>query len=131
VTDLNDQPHAEDNLGGVENSADKRYALRLRKYIDVTVEDALVSLLFRGAIADISPTGMRMIVDQYLPQGSTYWFTMKRNPFLRLRGEVRWIRPFDSDTFQVGVRHVDVTKEDQSRLENFLDLESKRLTTHG
>ena len=39
-------------------------------------------MLFRGAVADISPTGMRIIADQYLPVGAKYTFTMKRNPFL-------------------------------------------------
>ncbi|HTU80645.1 MAG TPA: hypothetical protein VMF61_00860, partial [Candidatus Acidoferrales bacterium] len=51
---------------------DKRYNLRLRKYIDVVVEDPLSAMLFRGAIADVSPTGMRLIADQYLPVGSKY-----------------------------------------------------------
>ena len=77
--------------------ADKRDGLRLRKYIDVVVEDPLSSMLFRGAVADISPTGMRIIADQYLPVGSKYTFTMKRNPYLRLRGQVRWIRAFTGE----------------------------------
>jgi hypothetical protein len=111
------------------DGSDKRYALRLRKYIDVVVEDPLASMLFRGAIADISPTGMRMIVDQYLPAGSKYTFTMKRNPFLRLRGQVRWIRAFEAETYQVGVLIIDATEADQKRLVNFLELERGRLTS--
>lgn len=107
---------------------DKRYSLRLRKYIDVVVEDPLSAMLFRGAIADISPTGMRVIADQYLPAGSKYTFTMKRNPFLRLRGQVRWIRAFTGDTYQVGVLIIEMTEEDRKRLTNFLDLERQRLT---
>ncbi len=106
-----------------------RGSLRLRKYIDVTVEDPLASMLFRGAIADISPTGMRVIVDQYLPVNTKYTFTMKRNPFLKLRGQVRWIRPFEGETYQVGVLIVDATEDDTKRLNNFLELEQKRLTT--
>ena len=106
---------------------DKRYSLRLRKYIDVVVEDPLSAMLFRGAIADISPTGMRVIADQYLPVGSKYSFTMKRNPFLRLRGQVRWIRAFTGDTYQVGVLIVEATEEDRKRLTNFLELERQRL----
>jgi hypothetical protein len=106
---------------------DKRYGLRLRKYIDVVVEDPLSSMLFRGAVADISPTGMRIIADQYLPVGTKYTFTMKRNPFLRLRGQVRWIRAFQGETYQVGVMIVDATEDEKKRLNNFLELERQRL----
>lgn len=112
-----------------ESETDKRYSLRLRKYIDVVVEDPLSAMLFRGAIADISPTGMRVIADQYLPVGSKYTFTMKRNPFLRLRGQVRWIRAFTGETYQVGILIVEATEDDRKRLTNFLDLERQRLTS--
>ncbi len=108
---------------------DKRVALRLRKYIDIVVEDALSSLLFRGAVADISPSGMRVIVDQYLAVGTKYTFTMKRDPFLRVRGQVRWIRAFQGDTYQVGILIVEPMEEDTKRLNNFLELERQRLTT--
>ena len=107
-------------------SNDKRYALRLRKYIDVVVEDPLSSMLFRGAVADISPTGMRIIVDQYLPVGTKYTFTMKRAPFLRLRGQVRWIRAFQGDTYQVGILIVDATEDEQKRLTSFFEMERQR-----
>lgn len=112
-----------------DGDSDKRYSLRLRKYIDVVVEDPLSAMLFRGAIADISPTGLRVIADQYLPVGSKYTFTMKRNPFLRLRGQVRWIRAFTGETYQVGVLIVEATEDDRKRLTNFLDLERQRLTS--
>lgn len=112
-----------------QSDSDKRYSLRLRKYIDVVVEDPLSAMLFRGAVADISPTGMRVIADQYLPVGAKYTFTMKRNPFLRLRGQVRWIRAFTAETYQVGVLIVDATEEDRKRLTNFLDIERQRLTS--
>jgi hypothetical protein len=102
--------------------------IRLRKYIDVVVEDPLSSMLFRAAIADVSETGMRVISDQYLPKNTKYSFTMKSPPSLTLRGEVRWVRAFERDTFQVGVLFVDVNEEDRKRLANFLDLERRRLT---
>jgi PilZ domain len=105
--------------------------VRLRKYIDVVVEDRLSAMLFRGAIADVSETGMRVLVDQYLPKGTKYVFTMKSPPHLALRGEVRWIRDFERDTYQIGVLFVDVNQEDSKRLANFLDLERRRLTTPG
>jgi hypothetical protein len=115
-----------------DEQSDKRVqGLRLRKYIDVVVEDRLSSMLFRGAIADVSETGMRVIVDQYLPKGTKYIFTMKSPPNLSLRGEVRWIRDFERDTYQVGVLFIDVTQEDSKRLANFLDMERRRLTTPG
>jgi|GEM_PF-740588 hypothetical protein len=106
---------------------DKRFGVRLRKYIDVVVEDPLSAMLFRGAVADISPTGMRVIVDQYLPKGTKYTFTMKRNPFLVVKGEVRWIRPFEGDTFQIGVLFLDLRDDDRKRLTSFLDIERQRL----
>jgi len=111
------------------SSTDKRFSVRLRKYIDVVVEDPLSSMLLRGAVADISETGMRVIADQYLPVGTKYTFTMKRNPFLRLRGEVRWIRAFQSETYQVGVLILDATEDDKKRLGNFLELERQRLSS--
>lgn len=111
---------------------DKRSAgLRLRKYIDIVVEDRLSSMLFRAAVADISETGMRVIADQYLPKGTKYTFTMKRSPHLTLRGEVRWIRPFEREAFQVGVLFIDVQEEDRKRLVSFIEIERKRLTTTG
>jgi len=109
-------------------SSDNRNALRLRKFIDIVVEDPLSSMLFRGAVADISPTGMRIIADQYLPVGTKYTFTMKRAPFLRLRGQVRWIRAFQGDTYQVGVLIVDASEDERKRLSNFLEMERQRFT---
>ncbi len=120
---------ADKPAGDAEAERNKRDALRLRKYIDVVVEDPLSSMLFRGAVADISPTGMRIIADQYLPVGTKYTFTMKRNPYLRLRGQVRWIRAFQGETYQVGILIVDATEEEQKRLTNFLELERQRLST--
>lgn len=125
MTDRSGKPAPAPNK---DDGDDKRYNLRLRKYIDVVVEDPLSAMLFRGAIADISPTGMRVIADQYLPVGSKYTFTMKRNPFLRLRGQVRWIRAFTGETYQVGVLIVEATEDDRKRLTNFLELERQRLT---
>ena len=114
----------------IEPESDKRLqGVRLRKYIDVVVEDRLSSMLFRGAIADISETGMRIIADQYLPKNTKYIFTMKSPPHLSLRGEIRWIKDFEKETYQVGVLFVDVPPEDRKRLANFLDMERQRLTT--
>lgn len=110
--------------------SDKRTrGVRLRRYIDVVVEDRLSAMLFRGAIADISETGMRVICDQYLPKGARYVFTMKRPPSLELRGEIRWVKSSDSETFQVGVFFVDVDAEIRKRLFNFLEIERQRLTS--
>lgn len=119
------QPGGEQPEGGEKRTQ----GVRLRKYIDVIVEDRLSSMLFRGAIADISETGMRIIADQYLPKGTKYIFTMKSPPHLSLRGEIRWIRDFERDTYQVGVLFIGVTDEDHKRLANFLDMERRRLVT--
>ncbi len=122
------QPSSADKDGGSEK---RNVGLRLRKYIDVVVEDQLSFTLLRAAIADISPTGMRIIADQYLPKGTKYLFTMKRNPFLALRGEVRWIRNFEKETYQVGVLFVDVVEDDRRRLNSFLEIERQRVITNG
>lgn len=114
-----------------EHNEKRLQGVRLRKYIDVVVEDRLCSMLFRAAIADVSETGMRVIADQYLPKGSKYTFTMKSPPQLTLRGEVRWIKDFERETYQVGVLFVDVNQEDYKRLANFLDMERRRLATPG
>ena len=123
-----------DSKPGSQDDADgdkRNVGLRLRKYIDVVVEDQLSFTLLRAAIADISPTGMRLIADQYLPKGTKYLFTMKRNPFLSMRGEVRWIRNFEKDTYQVGVLFIDVPEEDRKRLTSFLEIERQRVLTNG
>lgn len=104
-------------------------ALRLRKFIEVVVEDKLSFTLFRAAVADLSATGMRVISDQYLPKGTRYTFSFKRSPFLVLRGEVRWVRAFERDTFQVGVLFVDMTDEEKNRLQSFLEIERQRVPT--
>ena len=102
-------------------------ALRLRKFIEVVVEDQLSFTLFRAAVADLSSTGMRVISDQYLPKGTMYTFNLKRAPFLTIKGEVRWIRAFERDTFQVGVLFVDMNDDDRRRLESFLEFERARV----
>ncbi|MEA2720161.1 MAG: PilZ domain [Candidatus Eremiobacteraeota bacterium] len=104
-------------------------SVRLRKFIDVVVEDKLSFTLFRAAVADISATGMRVISDQYLPKGTHYTFTLKRAPFLTTRGEVRWVRALERDTFQVGVLFVDMLDEDKRKLESFLSFERSRVPT--
>jgi len=104
-------------------------SLRLRKFIDVVIEDKQSFTLFRVAVADVSATGMRVISDQYLPKGTRYTFTMKRAPFLTVRGEVRWVRALERDTFQAGVQFVDLSEDDRRRLQSFLDIERSRVPT--
>jgi c-di-GMP-binding flagellar brake protein YcgR len=104
-------------------------AIRLRKFIDVVVEDKISFMLFRAAIADISVTGMRVISEQYLPKGTRYTFTFKRPPFFVLRGEVKWIRPLERDTFQCGVEFVELVDEDRRKLQSFVEIERQRVPT--
>lgn len=120
-----------DQQSGGQQEEKRLQGVRLRKYIDVVVEDRLSSMLFRGAIADISETGMRVIVDQYLPKGTKYIFTMKSPPNLMFRGEVRWLRDFERGQYQIGVLFIDVNQEDSKRLANFLEMERRRLATSG
>jgi c-di-GMP-binding flagellar brake protein YcgR len=104
-------------------------AVRLRKFIDVVVEDKASYTLFRGTVADISLTGMRVISDQYLPKNTRYTFTMKRAPFLTVRAEVRWVRAFERDTFQCGVHFVDMSEDETKRLRSFVEIERQRVPT--
>ena len=104
-------------------------AVRLRKLIDVVVEDKLSFMLIRATIADISGTGMRVISDQYLPKGTRYTFTFKRAPFFVLRGEVQWVRPQQRESFQCGVQFVDVPEADMKRLRSFVEIERQRAPT--
>ena len=60
---------------------------------------------FRGAIADLSPIGTRVVIDQYLR-----------------------IKSVDGDTYHAGIQFVDVQEEDRKRLINFLEIERQRLT---
>lgn len=103
--------------------------IRLRKFIDVVIEDKQSFTLFRAAVADVSATGMRVISDQYLPKGTRYTFTMKRAPFLIARGEVRWVRALERETFQAGIQFVDLSEDDRRRLQSFLDIERSRVPT--
>jgi PilZ domain-containing protein len=104
-------------------------ALRLRKFIEVVIEDKRSSMLFRAAIADVSTTGMRVVCDQYLPKDSRYTFTFKRAPFLTVLGEVRWVRSFERDTFQVGVLFVELGDDARQRLQTFIAIERLRVPT--
>ncbi len=103
--------------------------VRLRKFIEVVIEDKASFTLFRAAVADLSPTGMRVVSEQYLPKGSTYVFTLKRTPFLSARGVVRWIRAFEGDTFHCGIQFVELAEDDRRRLQSFLDIERQRVPT--
>lgn len=101
--------------------------IRLRKSIDVIVEDKVSFTLFRASIADIGPAGMRVTSEQYLPKGTRYTFTFRRAPFFVFRGEVRWVRAFERDTFTAGVRFVELAAADRGRLEQFLATERQRV----
>jgi c-di-GMP-binding flagellar brake protein YcgR len=109
---------------------DGETAVRLRKLIDVVVEDKLSFMLFRATIADISTTGMRVISDQYLPKGTRYTFTFKRAPFFVLRGEVRWVRPQERETFQCGVHFIDLADDERRKLLEFVEIERQRIPTN-
>ena len=106
-------------------------AVRLRRYIDLVVEDKLSFTLLRAIAADISSTGMRILTDQYLPPKTRYTFTMKQHPNLVCRGEVRWARPSAPNMFQCGVLFVDLSAEDRERLERFLIMERERAIIAG
>lgn len=112
-------------------SEEKRQSIRLRKYIPVLIEDGLESDTVRAAVADISESGMRVIVERHLAAGSKYSFIMQGPPNLSLQAEIRWIHDFERGTYQVGAQFVDVHEGDRRRLKDFLEIERQRLTTPG
>jgi len=107
-------------------------ALRLRKYIPVTVEEKLTFTLFRASIADISATGARLITTEYLSRGTRWVITMKDTPHLTMKAEGRWVkreqnpRPGAPPQFQVGMQFLDLPAEDSHRIATYLDFEKQR-----
>ncbi len=107
-------------------------ALRLRKYIPVSVEEKLTFTLFRASVADISATGARLITSEYLSKGTRWVVTMKETPHLTLKAEVRWVkmdqnpRPGANPQFQVGMQFLEVTPDETKRLSTYLEFEKQR-----
>jgi hypothetical protein len=107
-------------------------ALRLRKYIPVSVEEKLTFTLFRASVADISATGARLITSEYLSKGTRWIITMKETPHLTLKAEVRWVkmdqnpRPGANPQFQVGMQFLEVNAEDNKRITTYLEFEKAR-----
>ncbi|MGH7659777.1 MAG: PilZ domain-containing protein [Vulcanimicrobiaceae bacterium] len=109
----------------------ERKAVRLRRYIDLVVEDKLSFTLLRAVVADISSAGMRILCDQYLPPKTKYVFTMKQDPNLSVKGEVRWVRPSAPNMHQCGVLFISLTDEERGRLDDFLVMEHERSVLAG
>jgi hypothetical protein len=107
-------------------------ALRLRKYIPVSVEEKMTFTLFRASVADISATGARLITSEYLSKGTRWIITMKETPHLTLKAEVRWVkmdqnpRPGANPQFQVGMQFLDVNVDDNKRITAYLEFEKAR-----
>lgn len=107
-------------------------ALRLRKYIPVSVEEKLTFTLFRASVADISATGARVITSEYLSKGTRWVVTMKDTPHLTLKAEVRWVkmdqnpRPGANPQFQVGLQFLDMSAEEIKRITTYLEFEKAR-----
>ena len=107
-------------------------ALRLRKYIPVSVEEKLTFTLFRASVADISATSARLITSEFLSKGTRWIITMKETPHLTLKAEVRWVkmdqnpRPGANPQFQVGMQFLDVNAEDAKRITTYLEFEKAR-----
>ena len=107
-------------------------ALRLRKYIPVSVEEKMTFTLFRASVADISATGARLITSEYLSKGTRWIITMKETPHLTLKAEVRWVkmdqnpRPGANPQFQVGMQFLEVNAEDNKRITTYLEFEKAR-----
>jgi len=105
----------------------ERASMRLRKSIGVVIEDKHAFARFRGTVADISATGMRLLSDAYLPPLMQYAFAFKCTPPLVVRGEVRWVRAVAGDTFACGVLFVEMSEEKRRTLHTLLELEGRRV----
>ena len=105
----------------------ERASIRLRKSIGVVIEDKHAFARFHGTVTDISATGMRFLSDSNLPTSTRYAFAFKRTPPLVVRGEVRWVRAFEGDTFACGVLFVEMGDEERRALLSFLELEGRRV----
>lgn len=107
-------------------------ALRLKKYIPVSVEEKLTFTLFRASVADISATGARLITSEYISKGTRWVITMKDTPHLTVKAEVRWVkmdqnpRPGANPQFQVGMQFLDMTADETKRLSTYLEFEKQR-----
>jgi hypothetical protein len=107
-------------------------ALRLRKYIPVSVEEKLTFTLFRASVADISATGARLITSEFLSKGTRWVITMKDTPHLTVAAEVRWVkmdqnpRPGANPQFQVGMQFLQMSADDTKRLSTYLEFEKAR-----
>ena len=107
-------------------------ALRLRKYIPVSVEEKLTFTLFRASVADISATGARLITSEFLSKGTRWVITMKDTPHLTVNAEVRWVkmdqnpRPGANPQFQVGMQFLEMNADDTKRLSTYLEFEKQR-----
>ncbi|MGA2394934.1 MAG: PilZ domain-containing protein [Candidatus Lustribacter sp.] len=107
-------------------------ALRLRKYIPVSVEEKLTFTLFRASVADISATGARLITSEFLSKGTRWVITMKETPHLTVNAEVRWVkmdqnpRPGANPQFQVGMQFLQMSADDTKRLSTYLEFEKAR-----
>lgn len=115
-----------ESLTGTTLTEADHKAVRLRRYIDLVVEDKVSFLLLRAVAADISSTGMRILCDQYLPPKTKYTFTMTQEPSVASKGEIRWVRPCAPNMHQCGVLFIDLSQEDRERLEHFLIMERER-----
>ena len=115
-----------------QNKSKPAGALRLKKYIPVSVEEKLTFTLFRASVADISATGARLITSEYISKGTRWVITMKDTPHLTVKAEVRWVkmdqnpRPGANPQFQVGMQFLDMTADETKRLSTYLEFEKQR-----
>jgi hypothetical protein len=100
-------------------------SIRLRKSIGVVIEDKHSFARFHGTVADISPTGMRLLSDFSLPTSTRYTFAFKGTSLV-VRGEVRWVRAFNADTFACGVLFAEMDDEQRCTLLTLLEPKGRR-----
>lgn len=103
----------------------------LRTTIEASLDDQLALTELRVAIVELSRSGMALHAEQYLPKGTKYRVTMKRAPFLSLRGEVQAVQKLEGGGYEVALDFVDLDEETTARLIAFLESERRRLPANG
>lgn len=99
--------------------------------IEASLEDQLLLTDLRATITDLSKSAMHIKTDHYLPKGTKYRVTMKRPPFLSLRGQVRAIQSVEPSGYQIAFDLIDLGEEDSRRIGSFLEAQRRRLPTNG
>lgn len=103
----------------------------LQTAIEASLDDQLSLSELRATITDLSQHAMQLRTEHFLPKGTKYRVTMKRAPFLSVRGQVQAVHSVEPSGYQVVLDFIDLAEEDAGRLAAFLETQRRRLPTNG